>query len=204
MEPTNNKSQPRVSTITRDTGETNIQVILNIDGSGNSRIDTPIGFLNHILEQFAKHGLFDLEVKASGDTHFDDHHTVEDIGIVLGQAFNEAIGDKVGITRYGFFILPMDDVLSTVACDFSGRYSFRFDAAFTREKINDLSSELISHFWDAFAQNARLNLYITSEFGSNDHHRAEGMFKAVARTLRIACSPDERLGDQLPTTKGRL
>ncbi len=198
------KSQLRVATIKRVTKETNIQLKLNIDGSGKQRIDTPLGFLNHMLEQFAKHGLFDLEITATGDLHFDDHHLVEDIGIVLGQAFNEAIGNKLGINRYGFFILPMDDALSTVACDFSGRYSFRFDASFRRKKINDLSSELIDHFWDAFAQNARLNLFVKSEFGRNDHHIAEGIFKAVARAIRIACELDSRLGDELPSTKGKL
>jgi imidazoleglycerol-phosphate dehydratase len=194
----------KTTQITRKTDETNIELTLRIDGSGQRQIETPVGFLNHMLEQFAKHGLFDLTIKASGDTYFDDHHIVEDIGIVLGQAFAEAIGDKAGINRYGFFILPMDDALSTVACDFSGRYSFRFDAEFKREKINDLSTELIEHFWDAFAQNARLNLFIKSEFGRNDHHIAEGIFKAVARSMRMACETDDRLGDQLPSTKGKL
>ncbi len=194
----------KTTQITRKTDETNIELTLKIDGSGQRQIETPIGFLNHMLEQFAKHGLFDLSLKASGDTYFDDHHIVEDIGIVLGQAFAEAIQDKVGINRYGFFILPMDDALATVACDFSGRYSFRFDGGFKREKINDLSTELIEHFWEAFAQNARLNLFIKSEFGRNDHHIAEGIFKAVARSMRMACGSDNRLGDQLPSTKGRL
>ena len=194
----------RTSSITRVTDETNIQLTLNIDGTGKRKIDTPVGFLNHMLEQFAKHGLFDLEITATGDTFFDDHHTVEDIGIVLGQAFAKAIGDKKGINRYGFFMLPMDDALATIALDFSGRYSFRFDAEFKREKIGDLSSELLEHFWDAFAQNAKVNLSMKSEFGRNDHHIAESLFKAVAKTMRMACSLDDRLSDQLPSTKGKL
>jgi imidazoleglycerol-phosphate dehydratase len=192
------------ATITRATEETKIKLTLAIDGSGKSRIDTPIGFLNHMLEQFAKHGLFDLDITASGDTQFDDHHTVEDIGIVLGQAFAEAISDKTGINRYGFFILPMDDALATAAFDFGGRYGFRFDAEFKRETIGDLSSELLEHFWDAFAQNAKANLFIKSEYGRNDHHVAEGIFKATAKAVRMACEPDKRLGNQLPSTKGRL
>jgi imidazoleglycerol-phosphate dehydratase len=194
----------RTAQISRKTDETNINLELTLDGSGQRQIETSIGFLNHMLEQFAKHGLFDLTIRASGDTYFDDHHIVEDIGIVLGQAFAEAIGDKVGINRYGFFMLPMDDALATVACDFSGRYSFRFDAEFKREKIGDLSTELIEHFWDAFAQNARLNLFIKSESGRNDHHIAEGIFKAVAKSMRMACETDSRLGNQLPSTKGKL
>jgi len=194
----------RITQISRKTDETDISLELNLDGSGQRKIETPIGFLNHMLEQFAKHGLFDLTVKASGDTYFDDHHIVEDIGIILGQAFAEAIGDKAGINRYGFFVLPMDDAQATVACDFSGRYSFRFDAEFKREKINDLSTELLEHFWDAFAQNAKLNLFIKSEFGRNDHHIAEGIFKATARAMKMACERDDRLGGQLPSTKGKL
>jgi imidazoleglycerol-phosphate dehydratase len=157
-----------------------------------------------MLEQFAAHGLFDLEIKATGDLQFDDHHLVEDVGIVLGQAFAEAIGGKTGINRYGFFMLPMDDVLTTAAFDFAGRYGFRFDAEFKREKIGDLSSELIEHFWSAFAQNARANLFIKSEYGRNDHHRAEGIFKAVARAVRMACEPDPRRAGATPSTKGKL
>lgn len=194
----------RKATIVRKTAETDIRLKLDIDGSGKRKIDTPVGFLNHMLEQFAAHGLFDLEIKAAGDMRFDDHHLVEDVGIVLGQAFAEAIGDKAGINRYGFFVLPMDDALATVAFDFGGRYGFRFDAAFRREKIGDLSSELLDHFWDAFAQNAKANLFVKSEYGRNDHHIAEGIFKAAARSIRLACEPDARRGAALPSTKGRL
>lgn len=194
----------RKAVITRKTEETDIRLKLVIDGSGKRKIDTPIGFLNHMLEQFASHGLFDLEITASGDLQFDDHHVVEDIGIVLGQAFAEAIGDKTGINRYGYFVLPMDDALATVAFDFGGRYGFRFDAEFKREKIGDLSSELLDHFWDAFAQNAKVNLFIKSEYGRNDHHIAEGIFKATARSIRMACELDPRRGKELPSTKGKL
>lgn len=196
--------KPRKTRLTRSTEETDISLVLTVDGSGKRDIDTSIGFLDHMLEQFAAHGLFDLRIKASGDTRSDDHHVVEDLGIVLGRAFAEAVGDKGGINRYGFFVLPMDDVLTTAAFDFSGRYGFRFDAAFKRDRIGDLSSELIEHFWDAFAQNARANLFIRSEYGRNDHHRSEGIFKAVARSIRTACEPDPRRGTEIPSTKGRL
>lgn len=201
---TNQTGKIRRAAVNRKTTETDISLKLTLDGSGRSRIDTPVGFFNHMLEQFAAHGLFDLEIQASGDLQFDDHHLVEDVGIVLGQAFMEAAGTKAGIGRYGFFMLPMDDVLATAAFDFAGRYGFRFDAAFKREKIGDLSSELIEHFWDAFAQNARANLFIKAEYGHNDHHAAEAIFKAVARAICMACEPDPRRAGALPSTKGRL
>lgn len=194
----------RQARIIRSTEETDINLSLTVDGSGKRNIETPVGFLDHMLEQFTAHGMFDLDIKAVGDMRFDDHHVVEDLGIALGQAFALAMDDKVGISRYGFFILPMDDVLTTVAFDFSGRYGFRFDADFRREKIGDLSSELIVHFWDAFAQNARANLFIRSEYGRNDHHRSEAIFKAVARSIRMACELDPRRGMEIPSTKGRL
>lgn len=194
----------RQANVNRRTEETAIELSLTIDGKGNSDVKTPVGFLTHMLEQFAKHGLFDLRVAATGDTFIDDHHTVEDAGIALGTALAEALGDKRGIARHGYFILPMDEAVSTVALDLSGRYSFRFDVEFSREKVGDMSTEMIYHFWDSFAQNAKINLYIKSEFGRNDHHRAEGIFKAVAKALRMATTLDPRLGDQLPTTKGVL
>lgn len=194
----------RKAIITRKTNETEVSVTLQLDGLGKNEIKTPIGFLNHMLEQFAKHGLFDLKITATGDTYFDDHHTVEDVGIVLGQSFAQAIGDKKGINRFGFFILPMDEVLTTVAFDFSGRYSFGFNVNFTREKIGDMITELFYLFWDAFSQNAKVNLIVKSEYGRNDHHIAEGLFKAVAKSIRVACSIDTRNKNQLPTTKGIL
>lgn len=194
----------RKSNLKRETTETQIELELNLDGSGKYDIQTPIGFLNHMLELFTKHGLFDLEVKAAGDTFIDDHHTVEDIGAVLGEAFAKALNDKKGIKRYGFFILPMDEALATVAIDFSGRYAFRFDCQFAREKVGDLPTELIYDFWNGFAQNAEVNLHIKVENGRNDHHKIEAIFKAVARTLRMACEIDEKLKEEVPSTKGRL
>ncbi len=194
----------RKALIARKTNETNINVSLNIDGTGQREINTPIGFLNHMLGLFAKGGLFDLNIKATGDTYIDEHHTVEDIGIVLGETFAKALSDKKGINRYGFFILPMDEVLTTVAIDFAGRYSYRFDCDFKREKVGDLPTELVSHFWDSFAQNAKVNLFIKVEYGENDHHKIEAIFKAVARAIRMACELDKRAINQIPSTKGKL
>jgi len=194
----------RFSKIVRKTNETEIALSLSIDGVGKRLIDTPVGFLSHMLDLFSKQGLFDLDIKAKGDMFIDEHHTVEDIGIVLGQAFNEAIGDKKGINRYGFFILPMDEALVTVAIDFAGRYAFTFDCDFNWEKIGDLSTELIYDFWDGFAQNAKVNLYIKVENGRNDHHKAEAIFKAVAKAVRMACEIDKRASQEVPSTKGVL
>jgi len=194
----------RFSKIVRKTNETEIALSLSIDGVGKRLIDTPVGFLSHMLDLFSKQGLFDLDIKAKGDMFIDEHHTVEDIGIVLGQAFNEAIGDKKGINRYGFFILPMDETLVTVAIDFAGRYAFTFDCDFNWEKIGDLSTELIYDFWDGFAQNAKVNLYIKVENGRNDHHKTEAIFKAVAKAVRMACEIDKRASQEVPSTKGVL
>lgn len=194
----------REAMIIRKTGETDIGISLNIDGIGKREIDTPVGFLNHVLDLFTKHGVFDLTVKVKGDMYIDEHHTVEDIGIVLGEVFAKALGEKRGIKRYGFFILPMDEVLATVAVDLSGRYSFRFDCQFNREKVGDLSTELIYDFWNAFAQNAKMNLQIKVENGRNDHHKIEAVFKCVARALRMACELDERIKNEIPSTKGKL
>lgn len=194
----------RTAQITRNTNETQINLKLNIDGVGKREIDTPVGFLNHMLDLFAKHGLFDFSVNAKGDTFIDEHHTVEDIGIVLGQAFAQSLDDKKGINRYGFFVLPMDEVLATVAVDFAGRYAFTLDCQFNREKVGDLSTELVYDFWDAFAQNSKANLYIKVENGRNDHHKIEAIFKATARAIRQACEYDQRAIDQIPSTKGSL
>lgn len=194
----------RKAQIQRKTNETNVAISLVIDGTGEREINTPIGFLNHMLDLFSKQGLFDLKIKAIGDTFIDEHHTVEDIGIVLGQVFGRVLGDKKGIRRYGFFILPMDEVLATVAIDFSGRYSFTLKSEFSREKVGDLSTELVYDFWDAFAQNAKANLYIKIENGRNDHHKIEALFKAVGRAARMACEIDERASLTIPSTKGVL
>ncbi len=177
---------------------------LKLDGTGLRTIETPIGFMSHMLDLFSKHGLFDITIKATGDTYIDDHHTVEDIGIVLGEAFAASLGDKRGIKRYGFFILPMDEALATAAIDFSGRYAFTLNCPFTREKIGDFSTELVYDFWDAFAQNAKANVYIKVENGRNDHHKAEAIWKAMARAIRSAIEIDEKSGGQIPSTKGAL
>lgn len=194
----------RKAIIDRKTNETDISISLNLDGTGKRKIETPIGFLNHMLDLFTKHGLFDVKIKATGDIQVDEHHLVEDLGIVLGEAFNKALGDKKGIKRYGFFIIPMDEALATVVIDFAGRCSYCFECSFVREKVGDLSTELIKHFWDAFAQNAKVNLYIKVENGENEHHKIEAIFKATARAIRMACETDERMKDQVPSTKGKL
>lgn len=194
----------RKAVINRKTNETNVNISLNIDGTGQREINTPVGFLSHMLDLFGKGGLFDLTVKATGDTWIDEHHTVEDIGIVLGEAFAKALGEKKSINRYGFFILPMDEALATVAIDFAGRYSFRFECQFIREKVGDLPTELIKHFWDAFAQNAKANLFIKVKYGENDHHKTEAIFKAMARAIRMACKIDKRTLNRIPSTKGKL
>lgn len=194
----------RQANITRTTSETDISLMLKIEGTGKRQIETPVQFLNHMLDLFAKHSLFDLDLKAKGDIYIDEHHTVEDIGIVLGQAFAQAMKDKTGINRYGFFILPMDECLATVAVDLSGRCFFNLKCDFSREKVGDLSTELVYDFWDSFAQQAKLNLHIKVENGRNDHHKIEAMFKAVARALRMACEKDARAALEIPSTKGVL
>lgn len=195
----------RVAKITRNTNETKIFVSINLDGTGKRKIQTPINFLNHMLDLLAKHSLIDIEINASGDMQIDEHHTVEDIGIVIGQALLKAIGDKKGINRYGTMILPMDEVLALVSLDFAGRYAFSFDVDFNREKIGDLSTELVFDFFDAIAQNAKINLHIKLlNQGRNDHHKIEGIFKAFGRAIRQAVEIDERMKEKIPSTKGVL
>jgi imidazoleglycerol-phosphate dehydratase len=195
----------RKATIKRKTNESSISVSLNLDGNGKSTLKTPIGFLDHMLELFSKHGLIDLEVNATGDIDVDEHHTVEDIGIVLGQALEKAVENKKGIVRYGTMILPMDEVLALVSLDFAGRYAFNFDVEFSREKVGDLPTELIYDFFDAIAQNARLNLHIKLlNKGRNDHHKIEAIFKAFGRALRQAIKIDQRRKNTIPSTKGVL
>ncbi len=205
MNCTNQNMKQRTTTIKRDTNETQIELTLNLDGSGEYDIDTSIGFLNHMLELFAKHGLFDLTVKATGDVEYDDHHVIEDIGIVLGQAIYRAVGDKRGINRYGFFVLPMDEVLALCAVDLAGRYSYDDNYEPVREKVNDFPTEMMWHFFQQIALESKMNLHIQLlNPGRNEHHRLEGIFKSFARSLRIACSYDDRALDQLPSTKGKL
>ena len=190
--------------IKRETYETKIKLYLELDGEGKSSCHTGCGFLNHMLTLFAKHGMFDLEVKCDGDIEVDYHHTVEDIGICLGRAFKETLGDKIGIKRYGDIVLPMDEALIMVAVDISGRSGVYFDLNIPTEKVGDFDTELCKEFYIAFAREAEITLHIRQLAGENSHHIIEGVFKAVGRVMREACSIDERAKDQMPSTKGML
>jgi imidazoleglycerol-phosphate dehydratase len=193
----------RTAKIHRKTAETDVTLNLELDGSGEARVATGVGFLDHMLALLAKHAAFDLSVTATGDLQVDQHHTVEDVGISLGQAFRESVGDKAGIRRYGHFTLPMEETLCTVALDLGGRAYFVFDADFPTHKIGDFDAELVADFWHAFAANALCNLHIIMHYGRNSHHIAEAIFKATARALRIAVESDPRLRG-VPSTKGTL
>jgi len=197
------KPTHRRATIKRKTAETDIQLALDLDGRGESDIATGVGFLDHMLTLFAKHSLIDLTVKARGDLHIDQHHTVEDVGICLGQALDEALGDKAGIRRYGDATLPMDETLVTVALDLSGRPFFVWKVEFPTEKIGHFDSQLVEEFWHAVSVRARMNLHILLHHGRNSHHIAEGTFKAAARALGTAVAIDTRVKG-VPSTKGKL
>lgn len=194
----------RKATVSRRTSETKIKVAINLDGSGRASIDTGVGFLDHMLELLSKHALLDLEVEAKGDTRVDDHHTVEDVGIALGAAIKEALGDKRGICRYGFFLLPMDDALVSVAIDFSGRAFLSWNVDFPAEKIGSFDSELVREFFQAFAAQAGANVHVERRSGVNGHHIAEAAFKALARSIRQAVELDPRARGEVPSTKGTL
>jgi len=194
----------RTATVSRETKETRIAVEINIDGTGSYDIATGVGFFDHMLEQLARHSLTDMTIRADGDTHIDFHHTAEDVGIALGQAFNQALGDMSGITRYADTHLAMDEALTRCAIDVSGRPFLVFDVAFSRDKIGEFDTELFEEFFRAFAMNAGFTLHIATLYGSNCHHIAETCFKAVARTLRKAVEIDPRQQDRIPTTKGQL
>lgn len=194
----------RTSEITRKTAETDIFLKLDIDGSGKSEIDTGCGFLDHMLTLFSKHARFDLTVKCTGDTYVDDHHTVEDIGIALGAAFDEAVGDKKGIERYGSTILPMDESLILSAVDLSGRGCLEYNLDIPTQKVGTFDTELVWEFFIAFARNAKATLHIKKLDGSNSHHIIEGAFKSVARSLKQAVKIDENYKDEIPSTKGVL
>ena len=194
----------RKAEIMRKTGETDIRLTLNLDGEGNSEISTGIGFLDHMLILFSKHGRFDLSVYCKGDTYVDDHHSTEDIAIALGSAFRKALGDKRGIKRYGDIILPMDEALVLASVDISGRSYIRFTSNFQTEKIGTFDVEILEDFFTSFAENAGITLHIRQLDGRNSHHIAEAMFKAVARALRKAVEIDERAKDEIPSTKGVL
>jgi imidazoleglycerol-phosphate dehydratase len=193
----------RTATIQRKTNETEIRLELNLDGSGVSSIKTGVGFLDHMLELFTRHGVFDLTVQAKGDLHVDQHHTVEDTGICLGQAIKQALGDKAGIRRYGHFTLPMEETLVTTAIDLSGRYFLVFNAPMASAKIGDFDSELVEDFWQAVAANSLCNLHVLLHYGRNSHHVSEAVFKSAARALRMAVELDPR-SPGVPSTKGTL
>lgn len=194
----------RNSTITRKTGETDIALSITLDGRGTSAIATGCGFLDHMLTLFAKHGRFDLNLKCAGDTYVDDHHTVEDIGIALGQAIAAALGDKRGIARYGSMLLPMDEALILSAVDVSGRGMLVYHASIPTEKVGSFDCQLAEEFWMAFARNAGCTLHIKQLTGTNSHHIIEGMFKSVARSMRQAVAVDPDFADEIPSTKGVL
>ena len=194
----------RIATITRATAETEIVATLNLDGSGTADIDTGIGFLDHMLTALTRHALFDLTVRAKGDLHIDFHHTTEDVGIVIGQAFARAIGDKRGIRRFGQASIPMDETLAEAAVDISGRPFLVWNVEFQRPKIGEFDTELFEEFFRALAFNAGITLHIDRRAGHNAHHVAEACFKATARALRMASERDPRAGDAIPSTKGAL
>jgi imidazoleglycerol-phosphate dehydratase len=194
---------PRTSEISRQTKETRVRVAMNLDGTGKSAPETGVGFFNHMLDLLSRHSLIDLTISAEGDLEVDSHHTVEDVGIVLGQCLEKALGDKRGIHRYGWAIVPMDESLAQVAIDLSGRPAFVFNVTFQGAQIGTFPTELIEEFFKALATTAKMNLHITVPYGTNNHHIAEAIFKATAKALRQAVSPDPRNPD-VPSTKGSL
>ncbi|MBN1786073.1 MAG: imidazoleglycerol-phosphate dehydratase HisB [Candidatus Methanofastidiosa archaeon] len=194
----------RCSNLSRKTTETDIKVGLVIEGQGKGDVSTGIGFLDHMLGIFARHGLFDLSVRATGDLEVDQHHLVEDLGICLGKAFNEALGERRGINRAGYFVFPMDEALSVVAVDISGRPTLLFKAEFKRRMIGELDSDLLYDFFKGFADSLRASIAIRVLEGRNDHHKAESIFKAFAKAMRMACSTDPKMIDEIPSTKGLI
>ncbi len=194
----------RTAQITRTTKETDIRLTLNLDGTGKSAIHSGVGFLDHMLTLFAKHGRFDLDLTCNGDTEVDDHHSVEDIGIALGQAFEQALGDKRGIVRYGSFILPMDETLILSAVDISGRSYLNFDLQIPTQKVGTFDTELAEEFFLGFVRNANLTLHLKQLEGKNSHHIIEGTFKSFGRTMKQAVAIDEAFRDEIPSTKGVL
>jgi imidazoleglycerol-phosphate dehydratase/histidinol-phosphatase len=194
--------KPRIAKVSRVTKETSIEIVLNLDGRGESNIDTGLGFFDHMLDQLSKHGGVDLDVQVKGDLYIDEHHTIEDTALALGEAFLKALDDKKGITRYGF-LLPMDDVLSQVAIDFGGRPWLMWEANFKREKIGEMPTEMFMHFFKSFSDTAKCNLNIKAE-GDNEHHKIEAIFKAFAKAIKMAISRDKNAMGQLPSTKGVL
>ncbi len=194
----------RIATVTRDTLESQITVTVNLDGTGQANFATPVPFLEHMMDQIARHGLVDLDIQATGDTHIDDHHTVEDIGITLGMAIAEAIGDKKGLTRYGHAYVPLDEALSRVVMDFSGRPGLIMKADFVRSHVGTFDVDLTREFFQGFVNHALVSLHIDNLRGANAHHQVETIFKAFGRALRMAASADERMAGVMPSTKGTL
>ena len=194
----------RIVQLSRTTSETDIALTLCLDGTGKADVNTGIGFLDHMLTAFARHGMFDVTIRATGDLHIDFHHTTEDVGIVLGRAFAQALGEKRGIRRFGQALVPMDEALAEAAVDISGRGLLVWNVEFQRPKIGEMDTELFEEFFRAFASNAALTLYINRRAGHNAHHVAEACYKSAARALRMAVEPDPRAGDASPSTKGSL
>jgi imidazoleglycerol-phosphate dehydratase len=194
----------RIATIKRKTKETDIEVAVNLDGSGVSKVSTGIGFFDHMLDLLARHSRIDITVKADGDLHVDHHHTTEDVGIALGQAVKQALGDMKGITRYADVHVPMDEALTRVALDISGRPFLVFKAEFGRDKVGTFDTELVQEWFQAFAMNSGMTLHVATLYGSNDHHIAESCFKGLARALRTAVAIDARAANEIPSTKGSL
>jgi len=194
----------RQATVERNTLETQIQVTVNLDGTGECKFDTGVPFLEHMLDQIARHGLVDLDIKAKGDLHIDAHHTVEDIGITMGQAFAQAVGDKKGITRYGHAFVPLDEALSRVVIDFSGRPGLEYNVTFTRSSIGEFDVDLFHEFFQGFINHANVTLHIDNLSGTNSHHIAETIFKAFGRAVRMALTADPRMQGVMPSTKGSL
>jgi len=194
----------RTATIERKTNETDIRLKLNLDGQGRYEVKTGIGFFDHMLELFARHGAFDLTLSCKGDLHVDQHHTIEDVGIALGEAFDRALGDKKGVWRAGYFVMPMDETLGVVAVDLGGRAAAIVDAKVRVRMLGDMEAELVADFFDGFARGARANVHARVMYGRSNHHKVEALFKAFGRALRVACSRDKRLAKMLPSTKGLL
>ncbi len=194
----------RTADVTRNTKETQIRVAINLDGTGIAKLDSGIGFLDHMLDQVARHGMIDIELKASGDLHIDAHHTVEDVGITLGQALAKALGDKVGIRRYGHAYVPLDEALSRVVIDLSGRPGLEYHVEYTRARVGEFDVDLFIEFFQGFVNHALATVHIDNLCGVNSHHQAETIFKAFGRALRMACEVDPRAAGILPSTKGTL
>jgi imidazoleglycerol-phosphate dehydratase len=194
----------RKGVVVRDTTETRISIALTVEGKGVYKVSTGIRFFDHMLELFTRHGAFDLELTCKGDLDVDQHHTVEDVGIALGEAFDRALGDKRGILRAGYFIMPMDETLAIAAVDLSGRAAFAVDTKVKTRLVGDLQTELVTDFFEGFARGARANVHVKTMYGRSNHHKIEAIFKAFARALRVACSRDKQLGEMLPSTKGLL